>query len=69
MHHRYPSAWVFSSCPPDPSARCISLGFYAVIGASALLGGVTRMTGVSSVMSSSVSYSYSDYSFVGSDSV
>ncbi|KAH9913990.1 chloride channel [Epithele typhae] len=30
--------------PPDPTVRCISPGFYAVIGASAALGGVTRMT-------------------------
>ncbi|KAF8587856.1 hypothetical protein K439DRAFT_1645720 [Ramaria rubella] len=44
IHRAYPSAWVFSACPPDPSARCISPGFYAVIGASAMLGGVTRMT-------------------------
>jgi len=44
FHLTYPHAWVFSACPPDVSAHCISPGFYAVIGASALLGGVTRMT-------------------------
>jgi len=43
-HRAYPTAWIFAACPPDPGARCISPGFYAVIGASALLGGVTRMT-------------------------
>ncbi|KAJ3732092.1 Cl-channel protein [Lentinula guzmanii] len=40
----YPKAWLFLSCPPDPTIRCVSPGFYSVIGASAMLGGVTRMT-------------------------
>ncbi|KAH9832582.1 Cl-channel protein [Rhodofomes roseus] len=44
LHRAYPHAWIFWSCPPEPNARCISPGFYAVIGASAMLGGVTRMT-------------------------
>ena len=38
------TSWIFASCPPDASIRCVSPGFYAVIGASAMLGGVTRMT-------------------------
>ncbi|KXN86575.1 H(+)/Cl(-) exchange transporter 3 [Leucoagaricus sp. SymC.cos] len=44
VYRLYPTAWVFLSCPPDPSVRCISPGFYAVIGAAGMLGGVTRMT-------------------------
>ncbi|EPT02984.1 hypothetical protein FOMPIDRAFT_1159568 [Fomitopsis schrenkii] len=44
LHQAYPHAWLFLSCPPEPDARCVSPGFYAVIGASAMLGGVTRMT-------------------------
>ncbi|KZT67366.1 Cl-channel protein [Daedalea quercina L-15889] len=44
LQRAYPQAWIFLSCPPEPNARCVSPGFYAVIGASAMLGGVTRMT-------------------------
>ncbi|KAF7309581.1 Chloride channel protein [Mycena indigotica] len=44
IHRAYPMAWIFQSCPPELTKRCISPGFYSVIGASAMLGGVTRMT-------------------------
>ena len=44
IHRAYPGAYIFSSCPPDPTVRCVSPAFYAVVGASAMLGGVTRMT-------------------------
>ncbi|KAJ7623517.1 Cl-channel protein [Roridomyces roridus] len=44
LQRAYPTAWIFLSCPPDPTVPCVSPGFYSVIGASAMLGGVTRMT-------------------------
>ena len=40
----YSGHWIFQACPPDPTIRCVSPGFYAVIGAAAMLAGVTRMT-------------------------
>ncbi|KAI9433521.1 chloride channel [Lactarius indigo] len=44
LYRAYPKAWFFSACPPDPTIRCIYPGFYAVIGASSMVAGVTRMT-------------------------
>ncbi|KIP04518.1 hypothetical protein PHLGIDRAFT_109438 [Phlebiopsis gigantea 11061_1 CR5-6] len=44
LQRAYPAAWIFASCPPDPTVRCVSPGFYGVVGAAAMLGGVTRMT-------------------------
>ncbi|KAG8803922.1 hypothetical protein FRB91_000664 [Serendipita sp. 411] len=44
MHQRWPYLWIFNTCPPEPGSRCIYPGFYSVVGAAAMLGGVTRMT-------------------------
>ncbi|PCH36351.1 hypothetical protein WOLCODRAFT_140358 [Wolfiporia cocos MD-104 SS10] len=44
LHRTFPTAWIFNSCPPDPTVRCVSPRFYAVIGVAAMLGGVTRVT-------------------------
>lgn len=38
----YPQFWLFSSCKPD--TQCVTPGTYAMVGAAAALGGVTRMT-------------------------
>ncbi|PBP26940.1 chloride channel protein [Diplocarpon rosae] len=40
--HNHPSFFPFSSCEPD--VPCVTPGTYAIIGAAAALGGVTRMT-------------------------
>ncbi|TPX33883.1 hypothetical protein SmJEL517_g03332 [Synchytrium microbalum] len=38
-----PTWFIFSSCPPG-GAQCVTPGTYAMVGAAAFLGGVTRMT-------------------------
>lgn len=38
-----PTWWIFASCPPD-GTQCVTPGTYAMVGAAAFLGGVTRMT-------------------------
>ncbi|PBP27310.1 chloride channel protein [Diplocarpon rosae] len=40
--HNHPKFFPFSSCEPD--VPCVTPGTYAIIGAAAALGGVTRMT-------------------------
>ncbi|KAL2064317.1 hypothetical protein VTL71DRAFT_4811 [Oculimacula yallundae] len=40
--HNHPTFFAFSSCEPD--MPCVTPGTYAIIGAAAALGGVTRMT-------------------------
>lgn len=42
-HRNHPTAWMLSSCEPD--VECITPGVYAIVGAAAAVGGVTRMTG------------------------
>ncbi|KAI8909258.1 chloride channel [Powellomyces hirtus] len=38
----YPSMWMFTACKPHE--QCVTPGTYAMVGAAAALGGVTRMT-------------------------
>ena len=44
LWHMYPAVWLISTCPLDPTVRCMSPRFYTVIGMSAMLDSVTRMT-------------------------
>jgi chloride channel 3/4/5 len=49
LHSQFPTLFVFASCPVDPEAHCITPGKYALVGAAAAMGGVTR-TSVSLVV-------------------
>ncbi|XP_054158814.1 H(+)/Cl(-) exchange transporter 4-like isoform X2 [Oppia nitens] len=42
--YNYPKWWVFQDACSNSGESCMSPGLYAVVGAAAVLGGVTRMT-------------------------
>ncbi|KAJ3271992.1 hypothetical protein HDV01_006032 [Terramyces sp. JEL0728] len=41
LYNAFPKLWIFASCP---GGECVTPGTYAILGAAAALGGVTRMT-------------------------
>jgi chloride channel 3/4/5 len=44
LHHEHPDSSLFSYCTEAAGSDCITPGIYALVGAAAVLGGVTRVT-------------------------